>query len=130
MGKIFNRAAFFCNPKKADGLNSKERRKLERKPLHKEWQTYQRRKNNDGRQTREEESHDTRRIVLKQNEDQEVFDVHVNKGEYDQFLIEEKRQTLIAEIKDLEKKVERKERDQRKSRSSTSKICHSSKGET
>ena len=64
MGKINNRAAFFSNPKTADGLNSKERRKLKTQPLHEEWETYQRRKNSDGRQTRKEENRTMRRVIL------------------------------------------------------------------
>ena len=70
MGKIIDRAAFFSNPKTADGLNSKERRKLKREPLHEEWEAYQRRKNSDGRQTHKEENHNTRRVILTENVEQ------------------------------------------------------------
>ena len=70
MGKINNRAAFFSNPKTADGLNSKERRKLKRQPLHEEWEAYQRRKNSDGRQTRKEQSRTTRRVIFTEDVEQ------------------------------------------------------------
>ena len=111
MGKIHNRAAFFSNPKTADGLNSKERRKLKRQPLHEEWEAYQNRKNSDGRQTRKEENRTTRRVILtddiKQGQQsgsgaddlhsqkstttpscstEEVFNIHVDEEEYNTFV--------------------------------------------
>ena len=111
MGKINNRAAFFSNPKTADGLNSKERRKLKTQPLHEEWETYQRRKNSDGRQTRKEENRTMRRVILTDDVEQgqqsgsgandllsqtsttttsgsteEVLDVHADEEEYNSFV--------------------------------------------
>ena len=106
MGKINNRAAFFSNPKTADGLNSRERRKLKRQPLHEEWEAYQRRKNSDGSQTNKEQSRSTRRVILTDVEQGQqsdlpsqtsteattsssteiVLDVHVDEDEYNNFV--------------------------------------------
>ena len=127
MVKIYNRKAFFRNPKSADGLNANERRKLKRIPLHNAWVEYQQRK---------EGKTDARRVIVvkhdkdggekereKKHIEEQSVNVHIDREDYEGFLREEKRQTLIGEIKDLEEQVRRKkEREEnKKTRKSTKK---------
>ena len=137
-----NRAAFFSNPKQApDGLNSKERRNLKRKPLQDEWKEHQRHTSNQEKKKESQEQKDrnitppqSRTVVtsIQANNDQETvrckereetcIDVDVDHEEYQQFLIEEKRQTLIADIKVLEEKLRRKNKNDQRKKQKGSKV--------
>ena len=101
--KIRDRAAFFGKSEVVK-INSKERRKLKRKPLQEEYKKYQERMNSKEQQL--EERQDTR-IVIPPPEISQV-DLRIDPKEYEDFLRREKKLELMNEIKELERKIKEK----------------------
>ena len=133
--RIRDRAAFFGKQNGIVKLNSKERRKMKRKPLQEEYEQCRNQTQTDKKDKIKDQESEDRRIVITPSEvkikDQESenrriiitpsevnfdVDIRVDKKDYEDFLQNEKKFQLIKEIKELEGKIRNNRRKEKKER--------------